>query len=945
MLGQDELSGKEIYSIYQDKKFNYWIGTNYGIYKYDGYNFKFLTCPEMLSPSVFNLSEDSKGRIYCHNLGGQLFRIENDSCSLYFQIPDEILFSHNQFAIDKNDNIYFTADNLYRLDKKNKSFNIVIPFEKGVHNCYFFNNKKQELHFIKYQTIQDSDFIVIKRIDKEEPVEKTYMFEKGAEKLGSFTPFEVNESMFIFSENTGSFFRLEDDKIIKFKQIATSDKFKVILPSEQLWISNLSDEIYSLDKYISLKNNYNDLLRKYAISTGAKDNEGNILLGTFNSGVIVIPKTQVYDIYTQPKDGIITNMTIGPDKTILYATNKGIIIQLKSGKEIARFNTNTKGQIEFLHYMKNSNDILFYQKTSFKINVNTKQNKVAYLASLKNISEVYPNEYLLSSNIGVHYFSDSKHNLFPKNNIINTEASDKNYFRLFNGRSTSACYDTIFNILYVGASTGLQITDSTGFTTPFKINGKIVYANGFLFKNGLVYVTTNQNGLLIFENGKLVDNWYENDNKTSSVLKHIRSWGDYLLVSSEKGIRLFEASGKSKRLINKSEGLYSNQINKFEILNDTLWLLHPKGIQTVALNIFRPSNFKPSITIKKILVNDIAIKTDSTGENEFNYFENKITFEVSSHSLRYQDGITYWYRLIGVDEDWQNNTHEENKISYKTLPPNKYTFEIESDYNGNRSKRKSFSFEIHPPFWDTWWFISLVIAVIVFSSIFILVYVVRRHLRKIHYKNEINGLKLTAIQAQMNPHFIFNSLNSIQDLVLKNDAENAYTYISKFALLVRNTLNHSNSDFIPLETEIQSLELYLSLEKMRFKKNFAYTIINTIEDQLQLPPLLIQPFVENAIVHGLIHKEGEKKVDITFNFNEELICIIKDNGIGRKHSKEINARQNQSHKSFAVKAIKKRLEILEDHYGGNFEIVYDDIDSNGETGTKLTIHIPHMTNY
>ncbi len=213
--------------------------------------------------------------------------------------------------------------------------------------------------------------------------------------------------------------------------------------------------------------------------------------------------------------------------------------------------------------------------------------------------------------------------------------------------------------------------------------------------------------------------------------------------------------------------------------------------------------------------------------------------------------------------------------------------------------------------------------------------------KKAQQINELHASKLTAIQSQMNPHFIFNSLNSIQDLILKGDVEHSYSYITTFSNLVRRTLSYSEKDFIDFDQELKLLELYLSLEKLRFKKELDFEInINNIED-IMLPPLLIQPFIENSLLHGLLHKEGQKKLNISFELKDTLICTIEDNGVGREKSKTIKLRQRSEHESFSGKAIHTRFDILSKVFGGNFGYVYEDLYENNEaTGTRVILSIP-----
>lgn len=243
---------------------------------------------------------------------------------------------------------------------------------------------------------------------------------------------------------------------------------------------------------------------------------------------------------------------------------------------------------------------------------------------------------------------------------------------------------------------------------------------------------------------------------------------------------------------------------------------------------------------------------------------------------------------------------------------------------------------VAPPIWQRWWFIAL--EIVMFLLIIWLVYRIqlKKQRKKIHLRNELNNARLSAIQSQMNPHFIFNSLNSIQDLILKGDVEKSYTYLTMFSDMVRRTLAYSEKDLVDLEQETKLLELYLALEALRFKKDFSYHFDKIQAEDIQIPPMLIQPFIENALVHGLLHKEGPKELEITFELNERLICRVRDNGVGRERSREIRNRQRAGHESFAGKAIAKRFEILSEIYGA--ELGYTYLDSN--EGTTVELHIP-----
>ena len=204
---------------------------------------------------------------------------------------------------------------------------------------------------------------------------------------------------------------------------------------------------------------------------------------------------------------------------------------------------------------------------------------------------------------------------------------------------------------------------------------------------------------------------------------------------------------------------------------------------------------------------------------------------------------------------------------------------------------------------------------------------------------------LKALQSQMNPHFIFNALNSIQTLVLHGDVENSYTYINKFASLIRTTLNFSELEYVEIEEEIKLLDTYLKLEKLRFKEDFNYEIVQSDLPPIKVPPMLIQPFVENALKHGLLHRPSDRFIKLHFSFDEVLICVVEDNGIGRKASAEINQRRNKEHKSFAISAIQQRFSMLQKKVTYKIGFEYEDLyEGNEAKGTRVTLRIPFNHN-
>jgi hypothetical protein len=246
---------------------------------------------------------------------------------------------------------------------------------------------------------------------------------------------------------------------------------------------------------------------------------------------------------------------------------------------------------------------------------------------------------------------------------------------------------------------------------------------------------------------------------------------------------------------------------------------------------------------------------------------------------------------------------------------------------------------------------SLIIIIIAGISL-IIVLIIRRFKRALEkekakslLQSQLYEMEMKVIKAQMNPHFIFNSMNSIQHLMLSKDIESANTYLVKFSRLLRKILESNTEEFISIENEIDILNKYIEIESLRFQHAFTYEIIadeNPGGSHIRIPQMMIQPFVENAIWHGLLPKKGNGKLTITFGIiNDKILsCIIDDNGVGRNSSSETEI--VEKNKSLGIIFIKQRLELMKKIWGGDYSLTITDKTSSGGTseGTRITILIP-----
>ena len=217
--------------------------------------------------------------------------------------------------------------------------------------------------------------------------------------------------------------------------------------------------------------------------------------------------------------------------------------------------------------------------------------------------------------------------------------------------------------------------------------------------------------------------------------------------------------------------------------------------------------------------------------------------------------------------------------------------------------------------------------------------------RRLTLQKEIAEYEQKALHLQMNPHFVFNCLGAISSFIVQNGTDSALKYLSKFSKLMRLTLEYSKGSLIPIDKEIESLKNYLELEQLRFNNKFNFSIEASakVEFNMGLPPLLIQPFVENAILHGMVPKEGNGNIDVYFDVeNGQLICSVTDDGIGLSESKNLKEHSVTAHKSMAMEITKKRLEIMESTTSKSAQIQIEELNetNNPKTGTRVTLRLP-----
>ncbi|NEW79858.1 MAG: hypothetical protein GZ086_10635 [Gelidibacter sp.] len=308
--------------------------------------------------------------------------------------------------------------------------------------------------------------------------------------------------------------------------------------------------------------------------------------------------------------------------------------------------------------------------------------------------------------------------------------------------------------------------------------------------------------------------------------------------------------------------------------------------------------------------------------------------------------ITFKYRLLGLEPDWIET--KNNTVRYSSLPPKKYTFEIKAISKNNLESvnPSKFAFTIKPPLYKTWWFISITILILL---LFIANLFYRRNLKikqNAKIKENISNLRYKALNAQMNPHFINNLLVNIENLVNMGEIDEVKGSLGKFAELVNLILQSTKSNLISLTDEIEMAKLYLELQKLRFHKNTSYTI-NTesiSEEELEnilVPPMILQPIIENSFRHGFKNGDQTNHINVNFNIENEafLICEIIDNGVGIQN-KENTSTATGSGISFSN--INERLQLINESKSKENLVIISNVTDEFNTlvGLKVTLKIP-----
>lgn len=458
--------------------------------------------------------------------------------------------------------------------------------------------------------------------------------------------------------------------------------------------------------------------------------------------------------------------------------------------------------------------------------------------------------------------------------------------------------------------------------------------------------------------------------KTLPAILWMEIWKGYLFAGHADGLRIYKlneiASGNiSFRFFGETEGNIYRNVNNSDIdKQGNIWLAANSGLIKVDANLILNTKYYP---LKSIIDNvELFNKESDWGHfGETNKWTNlpketvKLTYEENNLSIHYHtinfvnpDAEEYYYKLDGIDNEWIGPT-EKTYVVYPYLKSGTYNFQLKSrnHTSGLDSNEASFSFIILKPWYFQLWFI--IAMLLIFITLVYLFYKIRinnirrQEQQKREITNHISELETKALQAQMNPHFIFNSMSSIQNFIIDNNVDEALLFMGHFSKVIRKTLDHIDNKKISLQEELEYLEHYTELEKMRFDNSFEFIV--TIDDNIDtintdIPPMILQPFIENSVKHAFPDRSFHGKITLTINAVDEecYCCIIEDNGIGRAAAEINKTKINLGHHSRGMKITQDRIKMLNHKDQHIYHIQVTDLvdDLGNAAGTRVKIVLP-----
>lgn len=950
------LPSSECYWIMQDSKGYMWIATDAGVVKYDGYKFKTYNSSKGLPDNtVFKIHEDKYGRIWFATYSGQMAYYSHKTDSIYGieankKLVELIKIVPTDFTFDDKDTLFISASRNGYIKLSPPEYNVIRSYE--YQSSYFFLKKVGKNNFIYgnkfYFSKSDSHIIpLIFEPNNDFTLASRDTLFKMPRVVSYVSAIKKDDRSYLFSDSKTIIEVSEKGKAIVLDSLPTTKNAIITIykdHSNRVWVNTHSNGTF-LYSNINFNNEPQQFLKGLSVTTVFEDSDKGIWITTLEDGIYYIPTLDF--LYLNKDAGL------SFDKVYSVSSEDGKIFCLTADGCVNVLDVNTREIAErfmtlvspvFLHCFNKK--LLICSVESKIIDVVTKQ--IIHLTVWNSSRSFYDKVRIKRA---INYDEDFLLGCYD-GSIMKINRKTARCHEFISGLPTIFSMHNMGQVLWIGTKTGLYSYENK----TLKFHGGELP----LLKNRVedmahignkLFLATRGYGILCLENNKITQSYTEANGLASNLCKSIITDTEgNLWIGTNRGISRLKKGNNDNYIINTinlTNGLISNEINQIVKHDNTLYFATNKGLGVINVN----DAFNPGISIP-IYIEDFSVnntKRDFTKDHFFRYDENFIKINYKGVCVKAEGDINYKFRLEGLDTSW---TYSKNTfVQYTTLPPGKYKFVV---YALNTEGKPSnipaiIHFTINTPFWKTWWFIFTTVSIILFVIYFLyrrrVLFIEKQEKEKTESNKMIIESELKALRAQMNPHFMFNAINSIQSFVLKNDSKSAQKYLTKFARLIRSVLENSKYESISLSKEIDTLSLYIELECLRASFSFDYDIIignNVITEMINIPPMLIQPYIENAILHGLIPlTERRGKLTITFSQKDSiLICTIDDNGIGRVKAIELKAKKSISHQSMGMSVTQNRLDILnQNNQLKTTVLVIDKEIDNKPVGTQIEISI------
>ncbi|MDP1725782.1 MAG: two-component regulator propeller domain-containing protein [Bacteroidota bacterium] len=931
----DGLPSTTVYGIIQDSKGYMWFGTENGAARFDGKFFQTFTIHDGLTDNIIiDLFEDRKGRIWFLTLNGRLCYYLNGK--VYNPTNDPLLKKLPESGI-----VYSSLDD-----------------EEG--NVYFAPSHKT----IK---ISDSDYTnLYDSISDENPwihklSKSVYLLKSNRILFKPGIPF--------YFYTSGGLFSFEK----KVRKLISSDKISLIIRpnfqkqiKEDFWICSYDQGIIKIKDFRKAHPQIKIYFPGKQVSRIYEDREENLWFGTTGSGVFLLPRNIKTAVSYKNTEGLpqenIKVLFKDKQNTIWAGSIKNNLYNIKNG-ELNKFSLITSipglntpvydicGDLSGNLYVATILDLIMFKKgivdsrgiilkNAMKNYTGAWTSNYKSLSVKKNGNILAANHFMLSlfnlnDNLGKRYLMS---NIIPTKNVrIYTATIDKN------------------ETIWIANNAGLNKLQGDRLISLSHQNPVLKHAISRIIEthDGNLILATRSKGIVLYDGSKVLQIFSEHDGLASDICNKLYLDKNKVWVATSKGVSQLSYKDKKLRLIRNytmDDGLLSNEINDVVTHKDTIYVATTEGL-SIILEGKKERSSPPFMYITTVQYGGISIINSK--DSVFAYGNNYLKFGFIALTYQQPLKVQYMFRLNGADDTWKLNT--SGSVDYPALLPGEYTFEVKAKkVNSNWSEIRQFHFIIKAPFWMQNWFYVMIWSLILTILAMTIYYIFRQKrnakLKKREMQNHMVHLEQQALSALMNPHFIFNALNSIQEYLHKNDTLSANKYLSLFARLTRKNMEAVMKNCVSLEDELERLKLYLNFEKLRFGEKLKYEI-NVPEDMdiedLLIPPMVLQPFVENAIWHGLMPLTDGGRIIISVKMPDELNyqVIIRDTGIGIDTSKEIKKGQELTHNSKGMKLTKERLDLWSRSIGGKFDLHIQQIQAADGIigGTEVTITLPTQT--